>query len=652
MKELLLASICLTSALALDVIVVGAGVAGLSAAKRLQDAGHSVTLLEARDRIGGRTWTSHSLGFPTDLGASWIHGAGPLNPLTPFISEFGLVTVEEADEQKCRYDRNGYKYSRREILAWEAACWASGFYGGYGSDSTNTLEVDLRNYYPSFFGTVEGEMCLAGWDFNEGSTLDLVSTANSFQSEVTTSAGGPELILLDGYNTLTDNLTAQFQAAGGTVVMNAAVTEVQYCMGYSENGVIPPCAVKVSTATTQYTGDAVIVAVPLGVLQANKVAFVPALPSSYTDAIARMQFGVVNKAVAVFDTDFWTAGCGTDLMLAINQRGANIDNRGMFPYFMNLNRDWRGSKALLGFAVGRYAVASEQKTDAEVEADFMSRLRQQFPNAPNPTHFLRTKWGSDPFAHGSYTTPSGVNAKLDELGLLSQAVSASLSLAGDHGWQAIGTFVGNVDPRHFKDVPVLAFAGRRGAPLPAKPAEEALELGELDEFVDSIWGNAKSLLDSEPGRKLTELAGEERLESIKAGISSTGSGAVAMIPISLLDPDRLTPRWEFQLDMLALDVFLFGLVYRYAVRQGDDNPMLRLGVLGAFVLPRALFLVRMPAECQALPLSCGPPLGYFSWDMLAQVAWHFVSGGVVFGVAIYGLERAIASGFVCRFKSS
>ena len=172
----------------------------------------------------------------------------------------------------------------------------------------------------------------------------------------------------------------------------------------------------------------------------------------------------VNKAVAVFDTDFWTAGCGTDLMLAINQRGANIDNRGMFPalvlvfvlailpvrptstswqflcyseslglrfpYFMNLNRDWRGSKALLGFAVGRYAVASEQKTDAEVEADFMSRLRQQFPNAPNPTHFLRTKWGSDPFAHGSYTTPSGVNAKLDELGLLSQAVSASLSLAG------------------------------------------------------------------------------------------------------------------------------------------------------------------------------------------------------------------------------
>ncbi|CAK9092148.1 Hypothetical protein SCF082_LOCUS43372 [Durusdinium trenchii] len=127
--------------------------------------------------------------------------------------------------------------------------------------------------------------------------------------------------------------------------------------------------------------------------------------------------------------------------------------------------------------------------------------------------------------------------------------------------------------------------------------------------------------------------------------------AVAMVPISLLDPDRLTPRWEFQLDMLALDIFLFGVVYRYAVRAGDDNPMLRTGVIGAFVLPRALFLVQMPAECQALPLNCGEPLGYFSWAMLAQVAWQGFAGAVVFAVAFYGLERAITCGLVQRFRT-
>eukprot|EP00435_Cladocopium_sp_Y103_P035442 s1741_g9.t1 len=175
--------------------------------------------------------------------------------------------------------------------------------------------------------------------------------------------------------------------------------------------------------------------------------------------------------------------------------------------------------------------------------------------------------------------------------------------------------------------------------------------GPLDQWIDPVWGSARELLESEPGRFVRNLVGEERLESVKAGATATASGAVAMVPISLLDPDRLTPRWEFQLDMLALDILLFGVVYRYAVRTGDDNPMLRTGVVGAFVLPRALFLVQLPAECQALPLSCGDPLGYFSWSMLAQVAWQLFAGAVVFAFAFYGLERAIACGLVQRFQS-
>src|SRR4030095_12987313 len=62
------------------VIVVGAGMAGLVAARLLHDSGFAVTVLEARKRIGGRTWTDDSLGAPLDLGGSWVHGVDG-NPL-------------------------------------------------------------------------------------------------------------------------------------------------------------------------------------------------------------------------------------------------------------------------------------------------------------------------------------------------------------------------------------------------------------------------------------------------------------------------------------------------------------------------------------------------------------------------------------------
>ena len=89
-----------------EIIVIGAGIAGLSAAHRLTAEGFRVTVLEGRDRIGGRVWTDTSLGTPVDLGASWIHGIRR-NPLTALANQAGISTVATDFDALALYDIDG-----------------------------------------------------------------------------------------------------------------------------------------------------------------------------------------------------------------------------------------------------------------------------------------------------------------------------------------------------------------------------------------------------------------------------------------------------------------------------------------------------------------------------------------------------------------
>eukprot|EP00418_Pyrodinium_bahamense_P065997 CAMPEP_0179093148 /NCGR_PEP_ID=MMETSP0796-20121207/42641_1 /TAXON_ID=73915 /ORGANISM="Pyrodinium bahamense, Strain pbaha01" /LENGTH=303 /DNA_ID=CAMNT_0020790771 /DNA_START=12 /DNA_END=921 /DNA_ORIENTATION=+ len=199
--------------------------------------------------------------------------------------------------------------------------------------------------------------------------------------------------------------------------------------------------------------------------------------------------------------------------------------------------------------------------------------------------------------------------------------------------------------------PMLTNRAARG-PQGPPPALGTISLAPLDTIVDGQLASLKGLVESDTGKTVASVIGGERFESVKTSVLGIAFAVIPEAVTAWLDPDRLTPRWEFQLDMLAVDVLLFSLVYRYALREGDDNAMQKLGVISAFVLPRALFLVEMPAECTPAPLSCGPPLGYFSWPMLVQVAKQLAIGGVTLGAALYGLERAFGVGLIRRFGCS
>lgn len=100
------------------VIVIGAGISGLSAATYLKSKGISVTVLEAQNQVGGRLKTNRSLGIPFDEGASWIHGPKG-NPITPIASEAKLTTFLTEDESVKVYNKNGIEYSTKKLAKAE-----------------------------------------------------------------------------------------------------------------------------------------------------------------------------------------------------------------------------------------------------------------------------------------------------------------------------------------------------------------------------------------------------------------------------------------------------------------------------------------------------------------------------------------------------
>jgi hypothetical protein len=107
---------------------------------------------------------------------------------------------------------------------------------------------------------------------------------------------------------------------------------------------------------------------------------------------------------------------------------------------------------------------------------------------------------------------------------------------------------------------------------------------------------------------------------------------------------------ELSHDGLAVMLGLFGLVYRYAVRQ-DSNPQLKQGVVGAFVITRTLSMLQASEECSALPLSCGPPLGYFNWEMIATGVGAGVESALAFAAAAAAIELAFSKEFIRRFPT-
>ena len=145
----------------------------------------------------------------------------------------------------------------------------------------------------------------------------------------------------------------------------------------------------------------------------------------------------------------------------------------------------------------------------------------------------------------------------------------------------------------------------------------------------------------------------QRIESTKTAALGLLSGGILSTPfIALHDiPAYGAASWEFDTDMGSLQSALFAIVYRYCIREEDDNEMLNQGVVGAFVVTRTLSRIRVPSYCTAAPLDCGDPFGYFDYDMLQQLVLNGLESVALFGGAALAMEYAYSKRWISKFPN-
>lgn len=391
-----------------DVVVVGAGISGLVAARRLTEAAMRVVVVEARSRIGGRAHTVDLAGGPADLGASWIHGIHG-HPVADWCGAQGIDLVVHEDVPRV-FDRpKGRWRSPGAVRRWmrlatslprkrkkaraalgPSASVADGMAWrlerkGVRADSRGAFL--MRQLVELDYAAPVEAMSLAA--FHEDDELD-----------------GPDALIAGGTRRVVDTL-----ARGLDIRLGQAVTAIHRGAD----------AVVVTTPHGALHAQHVVVTVPLGVLAAGEIHFDPALPASVAGAVRRLDMATLEKVVLQWQTAPAPPTCATIFL---------FDDDPSIPCIVDLSAV--GSPhTLVAFAGGAAGARMASWTSEQARHHVMAALRSIWgPRAPPPAVIRQSAWSTDPWARGSYAFVP-VGASLTDL-MAFEGWWGGLSFAGEH----------------------------------------------------------------------------------------------------------------------------------------------------------------------------------------------------------------------------
>jgi monoamine oxidase len=386
---------------ATDVVVIGAGLAGLRAAELLRDAGREVIVLEARDRVGGRTRTEAWEGASIDLGGQWI-GPGQ-HRVAALAARLGVETFPTRVEGDRVLDLDGALTrektdGRFPSLAQMAESLGKRYVDGIAAkvpalapetapdalrlDGTalaqwrdRVLPVDsVRRLFDVSVKTVFGA---------EAHSLSVLyflwylQTGGGYGAHVDVRGGAQERRFVTGAQTLSRRLAEHL---GDRVRLSSPVRAV-----VARDGVL-----SVRTDDAEFVAKRVICATPPTL--AARIAWEPALPAARARALARMPMGATVKFVAMYDRPFWRAK---------GLSGEAVSGRGPVSYCVDNSSHDDGRAMILGFVVGDDAVRWTASSPSRREGDALAQFARWFGDeALRPIAVRSHDWAEDPWTGG------------------------------------------------------------------------------------------------------------------------------------------------------------------------------------------------------------------------------------------------------------
>jgi hypothetical protein len=432
----------------LHVIVIGAGVAGLTAAADLQRSGAKVTVLEARNRIGGRihthafdvvtttsvptaststTSTPPPVDVKVDLGATFVCGTSrmaPVNPLVPFMKDYLRLPMcpkhRDGPSGAALYDSDGIRIPLSEQLAAEEEYeyLLERLLERGNANKKRTLSSNDESVADAT-EAIMSEMILTDLqkDIVTCYASDLYVVAQdqlSLRGSITDGYDGAHELVQGGYSQLVEAIAAGKVGPGvkeqklKDIRFNYVVKKIELMEGARKGVKIYR---RMTTTTTQETSnksgieetgedvkeeilqaDAVLVTLPLGVLKAQSVEFSPPLPHYKLEAISGLGMGTENRIAMLFDTPFWPETTHFLRPISGDYTFANVHALGV----PNTLCAW-----VRPSAIDRV----EALTDEEALKEVLSVLQTMFKGTtiPYPRSYVVTRWASDPYSRGAYS---------------------------------------------------------------------------------------------------------------------------------------------------------------------------------------------------------------------------------------------------------